>query len=212
LFFGNSRGDLDMVEVVTAANRQQFGYQLLSMFEDRKRVFVDLLRWDLNVSGRFEIDQFDDEVASYLLISDDGGNHMGSMRLLRTDRPHILGSLFSYLCDDGVPANQDTFEITRLCLCPQLPAAKRVRLRNQLISAMVDERFRSEVLEMGWRCRPLGPSQLVHGSMIGAFSIEIDEATPRALQTTGIYIPGCIVQPDSFASVGHELTTQLGQS
>jgi N-acyl-L-homoserine lactone synthetase len=187
LFFGNSRGDLDMVEVVTAANRQQFGYQLLSMFEDRKRVFVDLLRWDLNVSGRFEIDQFDDEVASYLLISDDGGNHMGSMRLLRTDRPHILGSLFSYLCDDGVPANQDTFEITRLCLCPQLPAAKRVRLRNQLISAMVDyallrgiraftgvvnERFRSQVLEMGWRCRPLGPSQLVHGSMIGAFSCE----------------------------------------
>ena len=35
-----------------------------SMFEERKRVFVDLLGWDIPVlAGRYEIDQFDDDEA-----------------------------------------------------------------------------------------------------------------------------------------------------
>ena len=42
---------------------------LREMFEARKRVFVDLLKWDVPVlEGRFEIDQFDDEHAAYLIV------------------------------------------------------------------------------------------------------------------------------------------------
>ena len=38
---------------------------LRSMFEDRKSVFVDLLKWDLPVlDGRFELDGFDDRHAT----------------------------------------------------------------------------------------------------------------------------------------------------
>jgi acyl-homoserine lactone synthase len=45
---------------------------LRAMFEARKRVFVDLLKWDVPVlGGRFEVDQFDDEHAAYLVLSDD---------------------------------------------------------------------------------------------------------------------------------------------
>jgi acyl-homoserine lactone synthase len=37
-----------------------------AMFEDRKSVFVDLLKWDLPVlDGRFELDAFDNEHATY---------------------------------------------------------------------------------------------------------------------------------------------------
>jgi hypothetical protein len=39
---------------------------LRTMFEDRKSVFVDLLNWDVPViDGRFELDAFDDEQATY---------------------------------------------------------------------------------------------------------------------------------------------------
>ena len=39
---------------------------LRTMFEDRKSVFVDLLKWDVPViDGRFEVDEFDDEQATY---------------------------------------------------------------------------------------------------------------------------------------------------
>jgi N-acyl-L-homoserine lactone synthetase len=205
-----------MTDVVRANNRGYFSKQIDSMFEDRKRVFVDLLRWDLPVSdSRLELDQFDDEYAVYLIISDSTGNHMGSVRLLRADRPHILGDLFPYLCARSVPADSSTMEITRLCLSPELPAAQRLHIRNRLISAMVDyalaegvnafsgvvtARFLSQILMMGWRCRSLGTPRMVNGSTIGAFRIDIDPATPRMLQATGIYVPGEINEHTDIAN------------
>ena len=63
---------------------------LRSMFEARKRVFVDLLKWDVPVlDGRFEVDQFDTPEAVYLVLADESANHQASARLLRTDRSHI---------------------------------------------------------------------------------------------------------------------------
>jgi N-acyl-L-homoserine lactone synthetase len=109
-----------------------------SMFAERKRVFVDLLGWDVPVAqGRFEIDQYDNQDATYL-IADDSGRHAGSLRLLPSAGPHILGDLFGALCDKGVPRGEHIFEITRLCLTPRLGAAGRLSMRNRLISAMVD--------------------------------------------------------------------------
>lgn len=197
-----------MVNVVTARNRSQFSSQLDSMFEDRKNVFIGLLRWELPViDGRLEVDQFDDDYAVYLIASDQSGNHMGSLRLLPADRPHILGNLFPYLCAQAVPDNAETMEITRLCLCPGLPASDRLRIRNQLISATVDyalmvgikvftgvvtARFLSQILVMGWVCEALGPSRSVDGTNIAAFRINIDSTTPVLLQAEGIYLPGQI--------------------
>lgn len=67
-----------------------------AMFEARKRVFVDLLGWDLAVlADRYEIDQFDDENARYLIITDPHHSHLASARLLPTTRPHILDTLFA---------------------------------------------------------------------------------------------------------------------
>ncbi len=160
-----------MIEIITSKNKQKFEKQLLSMFEERKLVFVDLLKWDLMITdSRFEIDQFDDDHAVYLLAADNAGRHLGSMRLLRTDRPHILGSCFAYLSDGHVPAGADTLEVTRLCLSPRLRADGRRRVRNRLISAMTDyvlaqgittltgvarATWLSQILTMGWRCETL---------------------------------------------------------
>ncbi len=192
-----------MVNIITVTDRGQFDEQLDLMFEDRKRVFVDLLKWDLAVTaGRFEIDQFDSDDAVYFIESDAAGRHKGSLRLLRTERPHILSELFPHLCEHGVPADSHTMEITRLCLCPDLPALERLRTRNHLISAIVDyalahgiekftgvvtRRFLSQIMVMGWRCEPLGPAGITGGSGLGAFRIRVDTATPKLLQATGIY-------------------------
>ena len=201
-----------MVYVDTAANKDGFAAQLASMFEDRRRVFVDLFKWNLAVTDDgLEIDQFDDEHAVYLLLPESDGRHLGSLRLLRTDRPHILGSLFADLYEHGVPAGSDVREITRLCLSPRLPAAQRLRVRNALISAMVDHalaqgirtltgvvkaRFLYQVAAMGWRYERLGPLRLVDGATIGAFRIDIDQATPELLAAAGIYTPQAIAATD----------------
>ena len=128
-----------MVEIITAENKWKFRKQLTSTFEDRKRVFVDLLRWDVPVTDDgLEMDQFDGDEAVYVVMPGAAGEHMGSLRLLKTDGPHILGYLFSHLCTNGVPTSAGILEITRLCLSPRLPAAERLRVRNHLISRMVD--------------------------------------------------------------------------
>jgi len=93
-----------MIIVQNGAPEAMSERALRTMFEDRKSVFVDLLGWDLPVlDGRLEIDGFDDEHATYVIVSDDSGDHLGSARLLPTTRRHILGSLFPTLCVDGPP-------------------------------------------------------------------------------------------------------------
>jgi N-acyl-L-homoserine lactone synthetase len=153
-----------MVQLVTQENRRTHSALLDKMFEDRKTIFVDLLKWDVPHDGRFERDQFDDEHAEYLIVNDgESGEHFASLRMLRTDRPHILGSLFSDLCDQGVPAGPDIREISRMCLSPRHRGPERVTARNLLASAMTEYalltgvRAYTGVADMGWMSRVYRP-------------------------------------------------------
>lgn len=175
---------------------------LRCMFEARKRVFVDLLKWDVPVlDGRFEVDQFDDEHALYLIVTDADGSHLGSARLLETTRPHILDTLFQDLCSGEPPRGPGILEITRFCLDRRLPARERLDVRNQLVCAFVDyalERglegftgvaelgWLQQILAFGWRCRPLGLPRTIGGRMLGALAIDIGDDTPALLARNGI--------------------------
>lgn len=192
-----------MICMVKGCSDPRYRGPLETMFEDRKRLFVDLLGWDLGIRhGRWEIDAFDGDDAIYLIAVDQTGDHIGSLRLLPSEQPHILSTLFPELCANGVPVGPTTFEITRLCLPVRHGTAERLRIRNALITAMVDHAlgagitqltgvveigFLKQILRMGWRCRALGPSRRFGGAALGAFLIEIDALTPTLLAATGIY-------------------------
>ncbi len=184
---------------LAAANRPL----LQSMFADRKCLFVDLFGWELPVlDGQYEMDQFDTADSIYLIAADDDGLHAASIRLFPSTRPHMLDTLFPHLCPLGVPADERTWESTRLCLPQRHGAERRRELRNQLFTAMVDvalergierytglipDRFRKEVLAMGWRAEPLGPAVRIPGGPVGAFLIHVDPQTPERLRWTGVY-------------------------
>lgn len=178
---------------------------LRAMFEARKRVFVDLLKWDVPVlDGAYELDQFDISDATYLLLADEDNRHRASTRLLRTDGPHILGDLFPFLCDGPVPARPSVREITRFCIEPTLARSERRIARNQLVTALVDhalatglsgytavagtEWFR-QVANFGWDCHALGKEYVVGGERLIALQIGIDPETPAALARGGLYLP-----------------------
>jgi acyl-homoserine lactone synthase len=176
---------------------------LRTMFEDRKSVFVDLLKWDLPVlDGRFELDEFDDAHATYIVIADETGDHLGSARLLPTTRRHILGSFFADLCAAPPPAGPDTFEITRFCLSRRRIAASRRVTRNRLVSALAAYALESgirtytgvaelawlqQILAFGWDCRPLGVPKQLECGMIGALAIGIAHDTPALLAGNGVW-------------------------
>jgi N-acyl-L-homoserine lactone synthetase len=175
---------------------------LRSMFEARKRVFVDLLKWNVPIlEGRFEIDQFDDTHASYLILADQDGVHLGSARLLQTMRPHILGNLFAELCESSPPRGEHVFEITRFCLDRSLNARDRRSVRDTLVTAIVvhalDRGIRTytaiaemgwfqQILAFGWTCAPLGMPRRHEGTLIAALAIEIDIGTLSLLAKAGI--------------------------
>lgn len=178
---------------------------LRRMFQARKRVFVDALGWDIPVlDGTYEIDQFDSSCATYIIVTDAHGRHRASARLLLTDRPHILGDLFPYLCDGPIPRSPQLREITRFCIDPDLPASERRLARNQLVSALADhaldcgltgytavasEIWFRQIARFGWTCSSLGPPRKVNGEELVGLRIRIDANTPAELGGRGIYAP-----------------------
>lgn len=176
-----------------------------NMFEARKRVFVDLLKWDVPVlNDRFEIDQFDTSNAEYLILADGEGAHRASTRLLRTDQAHILSDLFADLCEVPIPRGPQTREITRFCIEPSLHRSERRVARNQLVTALVRHALSAgiadytavanlgwyqQIAAFGWRCQALGPTRYIEGEGLVALHIEIDANTPDDLAASGIYAP-----------------------
>jgi acyl-homoserine lactone synthase len=190
--------------LVTVDPAQRAGDVVMrAMFEARKRVFVDLLGWDLPVlAGRFEIDQFDDLHARYLIVADPQGQHLASARLLPTTRPHILDTLFPALCDEPPPQGPDVYEITRFCLERGVRASARRHHRDELVTALAGYALANgirtfvgvaeigwlqQILAFGWQCGMLGDPRVIEGMTLGALRIDITPDTPALLARAGIH-------------------------
>ncbi|BAK66638.1 putative autoinducer synthesis protein [Sphingobium sp. SYK-6] len=198
-----------MIEIFEGAEWGESSPVLNGMYRDRKRIFVDLLGWDVPVvDGAYEIDQFDDEHAIYVVATNERGEHDGSIRLLPSVRPHVLGNIFPELCDGPVPSGEHIFELSRACLSPRNRAARRLQVRNAVTTAVVefallrgirrftciaDSGWLSQILSLGWDCRPLGLPREIAGLSTGALVIEIDGDTPDKLRSAGTYVPMRIV-------------------
>jgi acyl-homoserine lactone synthase len=190
-----------MLHRISHADRQSDAV-LRGMFAARKSVFVDLLKWDVPVlDGAYEVDQFDDVHARYLVLSDGEGRHLASARLLPTLRPHLLDSFYAKLCEDAPPSRHDIYEITRFCLDRRLNARERRAVRDTLVTALaefaLDNNINAytaiaeigwfqQILAFGWRCMPLGLPQALDGKLLVALRIDIDAATPGQLAAAGI--------------------------
>ena len=182
-----------MVNLITSYNRSKFRAPLEAMHRDRKKIFVDTLKWDVPVvDGQYEVDQFDTDEALYLVaLAADRQRHLGSVRLLPTTGPHLLSEVFPFLCDNGVPVGEDIYEITRLCTAPAKDIDPRL-IRRKLATAMCEfgllygintytcvthVQYLTHLLAVGWECEPLGEPKQVGADVVGALSISITPAT-----------------------------------
>lgn len=179
---------------------------LRAMFQARKEVFIDLLKWELPaLGGCYEVDQFDTVDAEYLVLLDQEMQHRASTRLLRTDQPHILADLYPHLCAGPVPRGETVREITRFCLDRHQRAAERRCARNQLVTALANHALANgitaytgvaeqdwfeQIRLFGWACEALG-QPLRHGTRwLRALHIVIDDQTIAGLRHGGVHAPG----------------------
>lgn len=202
-----------MISVIHRHNRSEGKARLDAMHADRKAVFVDRLGWKLPVvDGRYEIDSFDTEHAVYLLaMSADGREHMGSVRLLPTTQPHLLGDVFPMLVEGDVPRGPDVFEITRLCTSPRLADwAAHNAVREQLATALIEYAltagitrytmishmaYLSQLLATGWDVEPLGLPREIDGQLLGALQVNVNVATLQTFRSK-FHLSGPVLRLD----------------
>lgn len=169
-----------------------------TMHADRKRIFVDRLKWDVPHDGILEMDQYDTDLADYLILQDrETGEHCGSVRLLPTTGSHMLADVFPFLCEGKVPKGPNIREISRLIISPSVPRRERVAVRNMLIRGLIeygqlngiaaytcvcDIVFLTQLLAGGWKTDPLGLPQHYETALIGAliFHVERDSIAKTA--------------------------------
>ena len=188
-----------MVAVVNTLNRSQHGATVAQMHRDRKTVFVDGLKWDVPVvDGAYEIDEYDTEDAVYLIAADQAtGAHLGSVRLVSTAGPHLLGDKFGFLCAGDVPTGDGIWEITRLCTTPGLTPAAALGIRMQLVMALMEyalangiasytmmthTAYLSTLLAVGWDIEPLGLPADIAGEPVGALRIDVSSESLTRLR------------------------------
>ena len=194
-----------MIEIVFPESRFEHASALIQMHHDRKRVFVDKLGWSLpSGTSWLEVDEFDNEYAVYLLArSPETGRHIGSVRLLPTTRPHMLGSLFSNLCAGPVPVSEDCWEISRFVTCPpRVEGTSVLKLHRLLAIALIEIALLKSIrrytlvaepqrvpalLSIGWSVLPLGLPTRCGGESLQALQILVDpEILPILRRKTGV--------------------------
>jgi acyl-homoserine lactone synthase len=185
-----------MIIVVTHAERGRHAGLLAQMHRHRKQVFIDRFGWRLPlIGGEQEVDQFDTERAVYLLSLDPAGALTGSLRLMPSTGPHLLGDLFAHLCADGAPRDAATWEVSRFCTDPDLrdPSLARKHLLVGLVEFALlygIDRFTcvshmvgvEQLLSIGWDAVPLGLPQPDESGMVGALAINITPETLKLLR------------------------------
>ncbi len=111
-----------MIRIFNSNTGKQNPRDLDAMFKLRKRVFHDLLKWDVSVRGDWEIDNYDDANPLYVLsYSDQTGRLRGSLRLLPTLGPNMLDDTFPILLGDNPQVRSaSVWESSRFCIDPTI--------------------------------------------------------------------------------------------
>lgn len=190
-----------------------------AMFAARKQVFIDLLGWDLPVlADQFELDQFDNPDAEYLILLGPDHRHRASARLLLTEQDHILASLYPQLCADAIPSGPSVREITRFCLDRHQRACERRTARNQLVTALAEHALDNDITDytgvagqawyeqiarFGWDCRALGPVVRSGRDTLVGLHIHIDSTTIDKLRAAGVYEPLRLARAGSSPGTPH---------
>lgn len=196
-----------MIHIVTADNRRLYRHALMEMHSQRKRLFIDEMKWALDGSSGFEVDAYDAEDAAYLIDLDGArGAVAASARLLPTHRPHLMSEVFADLCSEGVPRSQSIWEASRFCPAPETPKGEARRaLLGRMIAGILETAllFGIEKItyvagaalaplagEAGWRTQPLGPTRRCGRDRVTAFIAHVDaEGLAQVRRRNGLTMP-----------------------
>ena len=169
-----------------------------ALLQFRKKLFVDILAWDLRVTNGRERDQFDNAAAVHCALFV-GERLAGGFRAIRSDHAYLAQSVFPNLATLGrFPRRRDVWEISRFGVLPgraRMQAARsnytamfrfaHSRQASALV-AVVDLNHERLLGTLGIRTRRYGPPQPIgtdtNGQIITGVAGEIpvtEQGDPR---------------------------------
>lgn len=193
------------VRIITPSERWKFSRPLMEMHHHRKQVFIDRLGWKLAATGSWlEVDEFDNEHAIYMLIvSGVEERHLGSVRLLPSTVPHLLGTTFRHLCPSGVPTGPGIWEISRFVAAPEGACGTTILKLHRLLAAalvefaqlndidrytlVAESRRVPALLSVGWTVLPLSLPVAHEDDLIEALEIRLDERSRAEVRRRGCF-------------------------
>jgi len=188
--------------------------RLESFLRLRHRVFVEEQGWEAlrREDGR-EIDQFDLPTTLYgLWVGENEREVLGGFRLLPTDGPHMLNTLFKDLVGDKLMRSAKIYEASRIVVDTALRGGARhvskgmsialadlcVALGMEGLSFVTDVNILPGMMASGWIMYPLGePAVTPEGDTIVAGYSPTDADLPARLRGRlgwegDTLAPGCL--------------------
>jgi acyl-homoserine lactone synthase len=167
-----------MIHVVTKANRAIYQEQMEEQFHIRHDIYVKQRKWmDLDRPDGREIDQFDNDDATYLLMLEDN-RVIGGSRFVPTIKPHLMSEVFAFLANvRGVQRGHDIVEWTRIFIVPEKRSVFNLKkMYAGVLEYCLNEGFNTitivmetwwipRFLELGWDVIPLG-EPMMHATNI----------------------------------------------
>jgi acyl-homoserine lactone synthase len=199
-----------MIRIIENCSRRQFAKSLAQQFRLRHDVFVGELGWRESSDRQAEIDQYDDEHATYVTSIDSHDNVVGCFRLYPTTQPYMLSETFRNLVDGLMPQSPDVFEVTRFAIAKD---QRRGGTYQELFLGMIEHCLSKGIvgnvavmrtmkipvqLGLGISVRPLGLSQPIGDENNTAVYWEMsEEVLERVRRTAGV--AGTVLEQDDSA-------------
>lgn len=163
----------------------------------RRKVFVEMLGWELDTPHGSEQDQFDRPDAVYVVAKNDENRITGCARLLPTIQPYLLGEVFPELLNGlPPPCSADIWELSRFAAV-DVKSATGTTSRGQLSSPIAVSLLQGAIQtaaslgarrlitvspigverllrHAGFRAHRAGPPMVIGGHPLFACWIEID--------------------------------------
>lgn len=133
-----------MIRFIYAHELDKYPHLVDDMFRDRTSQFRDRMKWDVTVDENgWERDQYDTLAPLYIVYEREDGTHGGSGRLMPTTGRTMIGEHFSHLTDGVVIQSPTIWEITRLCISPNVTSRQEaMKITSSLLLAGIDAGMR----------------------------------------------------------------------
>lgn len=117
------------------------GSALDGMFRLRHEVFKERLNWDVGSMSGKERDDFDDLEPVYI-VCEEGGEVLGSWRLLPTTGPYMLKNVFPELLHGApAPEQENIWEISRFAVSKRVAGNDSLGTIRSVTNTLLDELF-----------------------------------------------------------------------